>query len=677
MKLKYKIMEFIHLCKTCIERNEYIVPLFEINKETNQIEYKCLIDHDNSNSHNVENFVTNNYDTNFLIKKLKFCEKHENNRYCAWCKKCKKNICYLCIIQEKHDYELYCHYYQNVNMHILNQILKELFYIRINLPQQLKNIISIINNFELFYKLFKEDIINYQILLNIKIIIQDYPNIIEDLKSIIVKEAFMTSKLNELYKGNFIFFPVNEIDEQVEMITLYQFEEIENNNNNTNENNILEKNKSKAPFIIYYKFKYYLELYDKNGTLMNKINHTSHIYSKCEIVEYDKNLLLLRDNYRFVFLYISPNYKNYEFSRVLLLDLGFDFSSIKKIIKMNNNNICLYFEHSLHFIKFNYDIIFNKNNPLRLDARQYCEIINSKDLIDLKIIEIIPVYYDNINNKKNIKKIIAISFIVDNFDKRIYDEIYFKLIEMVNFRLKYYDDNELKKLKKEINEMKKYDPRYKPMPKESKLKMSIIIFNNLGEIEKNFEVSFLKNDTHETFLNGLKNLNFYYFHNFILLFLYYNAYQISLQNNEIISIFELKNKKIPSDRYYDYYLNEKIEINDEDYANIKQYILNNNIKNIDLKKISMEEYLLFDYLLSFNIQQKFFGFNEKYILKKIDNEEATFNDYEESRIIKMQKLRITLGNNNKIIIINNKIIFNSIVNSSIYRVLFPNYINNI
>ena len=56
----------------------------------------------------------NNYDNNFLIKKLKYWGKHENNRYCTWCKKCKKNICYLRIIQEKHDYEQYCHYLQNI-----------------------------------------------------------------------------------------------------------------------------------------------------------------------------------------------------------------------------------------------------------------------------------------------------------------------------------------------------------------------------------------------------------------------------------------------------------------------------------------------------------------------------------------------------------------------------------
>ena len=64
-----------------------------------------------------------------------------------------------------------------------------------------------------------------------------------------------TSKLNDLYKEDIIFLHVNEIDEQVEMITLYQFEETKNNNNNSNDNNILEKSKSKASFVLYYKKK--------------------------------------------------------------------------------------------------------------------------------------------------------------------------------------------------------------------------------------------------------------------------------------------------------------------------------------------------------------------------------------------------------------------------------------
>ena len=42
----------INLCKVCLEKNEYIVPIFEINKETNKIEYQCHIGHDNYNNKN-------------------------------------------------------------------------------------------------------------------------------------------------------------------------------------------------------------------------------------------------------------------------------------------------------------------------------------------------------------------------------------------------------------------------------------------------------------------------------------------------------------------------------------------------------------------------------------------------------------------------------------------------
>ena len=43
----------------------------------------------------------------------------------------------------------------------------------------------------------------------------------------------------------------------------------------------------------------------------------------------------------------------------------------------------------------------------------------------------ILVYDDNINNKNNIKKIIGISFIVDNFDKRLYEKVYCYIIKIV------------------------------------------------------------------------------------------------------------------------------------------------------------------------------------------------------------------------------------------------------
>lgn len=167
----------------------------------------------------------------------------------------------------------------------------------------------------------------------------------------------------------------------------------------------------------------------------------------------------------------------------------------------------------------------------------------------------------------------------------------------------------------------------------------------------------------------MRNLKFYYFNNDILLFFYYNAYQISLQNNEIISIFELKSKNSFINHYY---FREEINIDEENYTNIKQYALNNNVKNADLKTINIKEYILKTYLDIYK-GQEFIGFGEKYIFKKIDNEEITLNDYEESRIIKITKLCITLDNNNKINI-NNNIHFNSIVNSSIYKILFPNNI---
>lgn len=175
----------IRLCKKCHEKGVYSIPISEINKETNIIEYKCLIHPENSEEKT--DFIKRILNKD-LIEKLKYCGKHEEKyRYCAWCKTCKKNICYFCMLQEKHDYELYLNNYLDVRIY---DIFKDLFYTRVYhnkiSSQHLNDINNIINNFELFYELVKEDIVNFQILLNLENNIKKYPQIIENLKPLLV-----------------------------------------------------------------------------------------------------------------------------------------------------------------------------------------------------------------------------------------------------------------------------------------------------------------------------------------------------------------------------------------------------------------------------------------------------------------------------------------------------------
>ena len=85
------------LCNKCYKNKEYFIPLFQRNKDTNNIEYKCSL----CGSLKDEDIIEVNLDEKLLnLLKNCQCEKHENNIFCCWCDKCKKNLCFLCIINE-------------------------------------------------------------------------------------------------------------------------------------------------------------------------------------------------------------------------------------------------------------------------------------------------------------------------------------------------------------------------------------------------------------------------------------------------------------------------------------------------------------------------------------------------------------------------------------------------
>ena len=393
----------IRLCKKCHEKGVYSIPISEINEGTKIIEYKCLIHPENSDEKT--DFIKKILNKD-LIEKLKYCGKHdEKYRYCAWCKTCKKNICYFCMLQEKHDYELYLNNYLDVRIY---DIFKELFYIRVYYnefsPQHLNDINNIINNFELFYELVKEDIVNFQILLNLENNIKKYPQIIENLKSLLVDEivkSYGSKKLNSKYKGNIIIIPQEYSHQDIEIISLENNIK-EKNNYNNNEKKICTK-----PFIIYKRYYCILEFYDINGNIINSINHKNYINDYCAISKYKyTNILLLQNKEQVLLLKISPDYLRYKFITKILLKLNSPYPIEKtKLIAKIQNNYCLFIDNYLHFIKFDIEKLLGKKIPLEINAEDYLEIINSKNLIDQKIHFMIPNYYD-----KNKIKIIGISF---------------------------------------------------------------------------------------------------------------------------------------------------------------------------------------------------------------------------------------------------------------------------
>ncbi len=83
------------LCKNCYENGDYIIPLININKEKNGIEYIC------NKCHNIKETDVLEIKTDEKLKNdLNKCKYHEDNVFCGWCEQCGKNLCYLCISEE-------------------------------------------------------------------------------------------------------------------------------------------------------------------------------------------------------------------------------------------------------------------------------------------------------------------------------------------------------------------------------------------------------------------------------------------------------------------------------------------------------------------------------------------------------------------------------------------------
>ena len=204
----------IKFCKMCFEKEEYSILNYDIKDIFNEIQFKCIKDNEIKKEDIIEIKLNDN-----LKKKLIYCSKHEEKRCSAWCNKCKRNICYLCINEEKHDFILYCNLAPSIKVYdIFLNIIKEFLYFRLEynnyLPQFIDNLNKIIYLYELFYKLYKEDdIINYQILLNLQYNIKYYQNIIDKFKQKLFKEIIKLNNvkyLNVKKKRKFNIFSIKQ-----------------------------------------------------------------------------------------------------------------------------------------------------------------------------------------------------------------------------------------------------------------------------------------------------------------------------------------------------------------------------------------------------------------------------------------------------------------------------------
>ena len=535
----------IPLCEKCFENGDYINPICFINiKEKNKYEYVCIRDNNNT----IKNIELNDD----MKKKISFCEKHKEKRLCAFCKDCKRNLCFLCITQEKHNYKLYNKIYPSIGIiEKFKDIIKEFLYLRIYCilySCNLDDITNIINTYELYYKLIiEEKILNYQILNTFIKLIEIYPKIIDEFKTLVSNEItkqYTINKLNEQYQANIITFPVKEMNDRIESI-YYISLELSNYKNNI----LIEK--SKKPFILYPRFKYILQLYDENGIMINELSLIDNIYDICDISQYEPNLLMLycRLKFSFLFLHISSNMLEYKFSKIFFFEFGCTPEKLSVIAKLNNKYFSIFCNNNYYYIYFDKKKIFKQDLPLMNKANNYFDIVSTKDLIGSNVENIFVISYKN--NKNNIE-IIGISILIEFTIKRD-DGLEYKHFIDVSNSFSVFDISTKFNTFLSRCHFKEYNSEYKYVISKAKIKFYITIFDSNIPIIKNKVEIFCPSDNYIFFEGKLKDtkLTLDRFGDYLLLFLFEHAYHIDLKAGEIIAIYEFNYKKIV-DEFGDY-----------------------------------------------------------------------------------------------------------------------------
>ena len=164
------------LCKKCLENGQYIIPLYDKNELTKEIEYKCPSKHKNIKN----DIIYMKIDENLKLK-LTHCENHKENSFCAWSENDSKNLCFMEIgehLANKKNYELFMDIYPDTQLKedmyfetkdSLNQLLKKYLdeFPKANKEiNYLKEILHIIENS--FCIFLKEEIVNYQTIKNME-----------------------------------------------------------------------------------------------------------------------------------------------------------------------------------------------------------------------------------------------------------------------------------------------------------------------------------------------------------------------------------------------------------------------------------------------------------------------------------------------------------------------------
>ena len=324
--------------------------------------------------------------TDKLKIKLNNCPNHKGEIFCGWCEECDNNICQVCIGEEltkkKHSFIFYNSVVsknfekESINSQIIKlkdnlNKLKIYYEDVVEYEKDIKYLEKQINIIEFCYNLiFEQNIINYQILLNLKLNLEDSPKSFKKFELLYEKRylvflSFIKGKYTKEIKSKKVKVPeINEYSNILILNSSLYDDEIKDYSQNENNKNIL----------ILLSCSYdILHVYDMNGNLINSILIPRlGLFTKsfC-MIQYQSNIVLLYNTINFYFIIFSPDFKNYELTildsyainRLYKFDkrnyipiCSFDYK--KKIIKIIENKIAIFENHNITVIKINNNLIF-------------------------------------------------------------------------------------------------------------------------------------------------------------------------------------------------------------------------------------------------------------------------------------------------------------------------------
>ena len=673
-------IQSILVCSKCVREKQYIIPGYTINTEKKEIEYKCY-KHGILNENNLFDFKIGK-----IIKYLKECQIHKDEIYCGWCNICQKNICQICIGEElnkKHDYILYNSLLTEkdkdetmknriINLKKYSKEIKEYYKDITKYEDDIKILEEIIRSNELYYYLvFKQKILNYQILLNYRSSFNTLLNSFNKYESIPKEKyniflSFIKGKdINNINRIRLDDSNIQQISDIIILNPDLYDEEIIGHN-------IIHINNINTVFALYSKKQSQIVIYNINGNLINKIK-LEDFPNLIKIIQYKSNILLLYYGHSISFFIFSLDFKEYFKYDIIRLNLNTDngiyhvngnyvpicsFSNENDIFKIENNRIVILYQYEIFEIKINDSLIFK-------DSKYYINEINYDDLHKNEKYEILhhykfflrimPIYSTNIQNK-GIINFIAINFEAEQ-DKA--DE----LLLFQNSQLILFQENvqNAQNSKPDYISMEFIEPKYTVRLKNFTTETDFMLYENfldfyksqiwnenamtimkrikiyvnLNKFNKNFDnndkVKF-KLKTNDS-INLLKNKNNYcnlifsYEKNYILFLLNNVIYQIDFNAGEVVTIYDLEINIEKDNKLSQYHILRNIHYYNKELNKIKELFLFRNTNsdkyiypyywdNEEIKEI--KQFYLPDFKNIFEIN--FFESSNNVLIDSIDME---------------------------------------------------------